>query len=216
MMKHLLAPSLLSADFGHLADDIQMINNSRADWFHIDIMDGNFVPNLSFGFPVLKAIQKQATKPLDMHLMILDPDRYITQFRDCGAEIITVHYEACTHLHRSLQLIRSTGAKAGIALNPHTPVHLLEDILPDADLVLIMSVNPGYGGQQFIESSLPKIARLSKMIQSAKLNTLIEVDGGISLDNFRKVVDAGAQVLVAGNAVFAAPNPLSAIEMFKS
>lgn len=215
-MKHLIAPSLLSADFGHLADDIQMINGSQADWFHIDIMDGNFVPNLSYGFPVLKAVQKYAEKPLDMHLMILDPDRYIPQFRDHGAEIITVHYEACTHLHRSLQLIHSTGARAGIALNPHTPVHLLEDILPEADLVLIMSVNPGFGGQQFIKSTLSKICKLTDMIQAAHLNTMIEVDGGIGPDNYQQIVAAGAQVLVAGNSVFAAKEPLKAIELLKS
>lgn len=214
-MKHLIAPSLLSADFAHLADDIQMINQSRADWFHVDVMDGNFVPNLSFGFPVLKAIQQYAQKPLDMHLMILDPDRYIPQFRDAGADVITVHYEACTHLHRSLQLIRSTGAKAGVAINPHTPVHLLEDILPEADLILVMSVNPGYGGQKFIPGSLKKIQKLKDMITRSGLSIYIEVDGGIGLDNYKQVVEAGAQVLVAGNAVFSAKDPVAEIERFK-
>lgn len=214
-MKHLIAPSLLSADFAHLADDIQMINQSRADWFHVDVMDGNFVPNLSFGFPVLKAIQQYAQKPLDMHLMILDPDRYIPQFREAGADVITVHYEACTHLHRSLQLIRSTGAKAGVAINPHTPVHLLEDILPEADLILVMSVNPGYGGQKFIPGSLKKIQKLKDMITRSGLSIYIEVDGGIGLDNYKQVVEAGAQVLVAGNAVFSAKDPVAEIERFK-
>ncbi len=214
-MKHLIAPSLLSADFGHLADDIEMVNMSQADWFHIDIMDGNFVPNLSFGFPVLKAIQKIATKPLDMHLMILDPDRYIPAFRDHGADYITVHYEACTHLHRTLQLIRSTGAKAGVALNPHTPVQLLADILPEVDLVLIMSVNPGFGGQKFIGHSLEKIKTLAALIQQSGSAAVIEVDGGVGPDNVRSLVEAGAQVLVAGNAVFAANDPLKAIEELK-
>ena len=214
-MKHLIAPSLLSADFGHLADDIEMVNMSQADWFHIDIMDGNFVPNLSFGFPVLKAIQKIATKPLDMHLMILDPDRYIPAFRDHGADYITVHYEACTHLHRTLQLIRSTGAKAGVALNPHTPVQLLADILPEVDLVLIMSVNPGFGGQKFIGHSLEKIKTLAALIQQSGSAAVIEVDGGVGPDNVRSLVEASAQVLVAGNAVFAANDPLKAIEELK-
>jgi ribulose-phosphate 3-epimerase len=215
-MKHLLAPSLLSADFGKLAEDIELVNQSQADWFHVDIMDGNFVPNISFGFPVLKAIQKHATKPLDVHLMILDPDRYIQAFRDSGAHVITVHYEACTHLHRTLQLIKSTGALAGVALNPHTPVHLLDTIIDHADLVLIMSVNPGFGGQSFIGSSLQKIKDLKALIDKQNLNTLIEVDGGIGLQNARNLIDAGANVLVAGNSVFGAKNPSEAIAQLKS
>ncbi len=210
-MKHLLAPSLLSADFSRLAEDIQLVNQSKADWFHIDIMDGNFVPNISFGFPVLKAIQKYAQKPLDMHLMILDPDRYIPMFRDYGADTITVHYEACPHLHRTIQLIKSTGAKAGVALNPHTPAEVLSDIICDLDMVLIMSVNPGFGGQKFIPHSIEKIARTANIIKASPGSASIEVDGGIDLSNYKKVVDAGAEIIVAGNAVFAAVDPLQAI-----
>ena len=215
-MSPLIAPSLLSADFGNLARDIEMVNKSAADWFHIDIMDGNFVPNLSFGFPVLKAIQKNAKKPLDVHLMIVDPDRYIPTFREYGAEYITVHYEACTHLHRTLQLIKGTGAKAGIALNPHTPVHLLREILVDADLVLIMSVNPGFGGQTFIDNSLEKLTALTRMRNEAGAKCLIEVDGGIGLQNAKTVLEAGADVLVAGNAVFGAEDPKKAIRDLKN
>jgi ribulose-phosphate 3-epimerase len=215
-MKHLLAPSLLSADFGHLAEQIEFINQSEADWFHVDIMDGNFVPNLSFGFPVLKAVQKYAKKPLDVHLMILDPDRYIPVFRDYGAEIISVHYEACTHLHRSIQLIKASGAKAGLALNPHTPVESITDILPDLDLLLIMSVNPGFGGQKFIPHSIEKIRRAAALIHQSAAKPLIEVDGGVDLSNYSGIVKAGADVLVAGNAVFAAESPSEAIRRLKA
>jgi ribulose-phosphate 3-epimerase len=215
-MKHLIAPSLLSADFGHLADDIDMINRSEADWFHVDIMDGNFVPNLSFGFPVLKAIGTHAKKPLDVHLMILDPDRYIQQFRDYGAHVITVHYEACTHLHRSLQMIRKCGAMAGLALNPHTPVRLIESVLEDIDLLLIMSVNPGFGGQTFIPSALKKIEVARGMIKQSSVNTLIEVDGGVDQKNAGTILKAGADVLVAGNAVFGAESPSEMIRVLKN
>ncbi len=215
-MKHLIAPSLLSADFGHLADDIEMVNQSEADWFHVDIMDGNFVPNLSFGFPVLKAIGKYAKKPLDVHLMIKDPDRYIQQFRDHGAHVITVHYEACTHLHRSLQMIRKCGAMAGLALNPHTPVKLTENVMEDIDLLLIMSVNPGFGGQSFIPSALKKIAQAREMITEAPANILIEVDGGIGQNNAGAILAAGADVLVAGNSVFGAASPGEMIRILKN
>lgn len=214
-MGHLIAPSLLSADFSSLKKDIDMINRSRADWFHIDIMDGMFVPNISFGFPVLKFITKYAEKPLDVHLMIVDPDRYIERFREAGADWISVHYETCPHLHRSLQLIRSTGAKAGIVLNPHSPVHLLADIISAADYVLLMSVNPGYGGQKFIENTYKKIKELKGMILEKSPDTLIEVDGGVNLDNAQKLLKAGADVLVAGNTVFSSEDPVETIELLK-
>jgi len=214
-MKHLVAPSILSADFGNLSKDIEMINQSMADWFHLDIMDGNFVPNFSFGFPVIKAIALQASKPLDVHLMIRDPDRYIQAFRDTGAHVITVHYEACIHLHRTLQLIRDTGALAGLALNPHTPVQLIDEIVSETDLVLIMSVNPGFGGQKFIPHSLDKIARTRAIIESRKLKTLIEVDGGVDLTNYRDIVNAGANILVAGYTVFSSKNPSGVIADLK-
>lgn len=215
-MKHLLAPSVLAADFSRLGADIQMINESTADWFHIDIMDGVFVPNISFGFPVLKAIQQQAEKPLDVHLMIVEPDRYLKQFKTLGADVITVHYEACPHLHRTVQHIRDLGCKAGVALNPHTPVSLLSEILPDLDLVLIMSVNPGFGGQSFIEHSLDKIRRLRQMAERLNPNLIIEVDGGVNLNNTLSLLQAGADVLVAGNAVFASSDPKQTIADFKS
>ncbi len=211
----LVAPSLLSADFGHLQRDIEMVNESRADWFHLDIMDGLFVPNISFGFPVIKHIKAHARKPLDVHLMIVDPDRYIKAFADAGADILTVHYEACTHLHRTLQSIREAGMKAGVSLNPHTPVHLLEDILYAADMVLIMSVNPGFGGQKFIEHSYEKIRRLSAMVKDQGLNTLIEVDGGVTVENAPKLVAAGVNVLVAGNTVFSSEDPEKTIRKLK-
>lgn len=214
-MKHLVAPSLLSADFGNLDRDIEMINKSQADWFHLDIMDGVFVPNISFGFPVVKQVKKLAHKPLDVHLMIVDPDRYLERFKAEGADILTVHYEACTHLHRTVSQIRALGMKAGVSLNPHTSVELLNDILEDVDLVLIMSVNPGFGGQKFIKNSLKKIARLKEMIAAKGCNTLIEVDGGVDTSNAQLLYDAGVDVLVAGNAVFGASDPADVISKLK-
>ena len=210
-----IAPSLLSADFNNLGRDIEMVNQSEADWFHLDIMDGIFVPNMSYGFPVVEHIAKLAKKPLDVHLMIIDPDRYLERFRDAGANILTVHWEACKHLHRTVAEIKRLGMKAGVSLNPHTPVKFLSDILPELDLVLIMSVNPGFGGQSFIENSISKVTRLRKMIDEARCNTLIEVDGGIGPKNAGKLYQAGANVLVAGNAVFKAENPTEAIKNIK-
>jgi ribulose-phosphate 3-epimerase len=215
MKSPLVAPSLLSADFGNLARDIEMVNNSQADWIHIDVMDGMFVPNISFGFPVIKAVQKIAKKPLDVHLMIEQPDRYLEQFKQAGAEILTVHYEACPHLHRTLQAMKTLGMKAGVSLNPHTPINVLNDIIHDIDLVLIMSVNPGFGGQKFIEHSYSKISKLKELIIKTNSKTLIEVDGGVTLENARKLVDAGVNVLVAGNTVFASTNPAKTIEELK-
>ncbi len=215
-MKQIIAPSVLSADFANLQRDIEMINQSEADWFHVDIMDGLFVPNISFGFPVMKAISKYATKPLDVHLMIVDPDRYLSQFKDAGATNITVHYEACTHLHRTLQAIKDLGCKAGVALNPHTPVILLEDIIEDIDQVCIMSVNPGFGGQQFIENTYKKVRELKAMCAGRNENLLIEVDGGVGTHNLAALVRAGADVLVAGNAVFAAADPKEMISELKN
>ncbi len=210
-MKHLIAPSILSADFANLQNDIEMINHSHADWFHIDIMDGVFVPNISFGFPVLKAIQKHAKKPLDVHLMIIDPDRYLQEFKHLGAENITVHIEACTHLHRTLHAIKDMGCRAGVAINPHTPVTLLEDIIEDIDLVCMMSVNPGFGGQKFIENTYKKIRSLRTMASGRNDALLIEIDGGVSNQNAMKLIQSGANVLVAGNAVFSADDPVSEI-----
>lgn len=215
-MKHLIAPSLLSADFANLQRDVEMLNRSEADWFHIDIMDGVFVPNISFGFPVLQAIAKYAQKPLDVHLMIIDPDRYLADFKKAGAAVITVHYEACTHLHRTVQAIKDLGCKAGVAINPHTPVSVLEAILPDLDLVLIMSVNPGFGGQKFIETTYQKIKQVKELAKAVNPNLLIQVDGGVGLSNINKLVDAGANVLVAGNAVFAADSPEEMIKSLKN
>jgi ribulose-phosphate 3-epimerase len=215
MKTPLIAPSILSADFGNLARDIEMLNTSTADWIHVDVMDGVFVPNISFGFPVIKAVQKLAKKPLDVHLMIVEPDRYIQQFKETGAEILTVQYESCTHLHRTLQAIKANGMKAGVALNPHTPVNLLNDIIQDIDMVLIMSVNPGFGGQKFIEHSYSKISKLKELITKAGSNTLIEVDGGVTLQNYKQLVTAGVDVLVAGNTVFASDNPAKTIELLK-
>ena len=214
-MSHLVAPSMLSADFANLKKDIDMVNASEADWFHLDVMDGMFVPNISYGFPVIKLIKKYAEKPLDVHLMIVDPDRYIERFREAGADWISVHYEACPHLHRSMQLIRSTGAKAGVVLNPHSPVSLLKDIVEDADYVLIMSVNPGYGGQRFIENTYGKIIQLKNLILEKDTDTLIEVDGGVTLENFKKLTEAGADILVAGNTVFSSGDPEKTIKQLK-
>lgn len=215
-MSHKIAPSLLSADFLNLQADVEMINNSEADWFHCDVMDGTFVPNISFGFPIIKQVSKIATKPLDVHLMIVNPDKYISAVKDAGAYMMNVHYEACTHLHRTVSAIHDAGMKAGVTLNPHTPVSLLEDILGDVDMVLLMSVNPGFGGQKFIEHSLTKVRQLKEMILKKNLQTLIEVDGGVNLETGKLLVDAGADVLVAGNAVFGAPNPTEMIHQLKN
>ncbi len=216
MKKIILSPSLLSADFNHLANDIEMINSSEADWFHLDIMDGVFVPNISFGLPVVKSVKKLAQKPLDVHLMIVQPERYIDAFKKAGADILTVHYEACTHLHRTIQEIKNAGMKAGVSINPHTSVKLLEDILPDLDLVLIMSVNPGFGGQSFIKNSLKKISELKEMANVINPEVIIEVDGGVDTKNHTEIVKAGANALVAGSAVFGAENPTEAIAKLKS
>lgn len=213
--KHLIAPSVLAADFADLGNDIRMINDSQADWFHIDIMDGVFVPNISFGFPVMQAIAKHAQKPLDVHLMIVDPDRYLNLCKESGAQIITVHYEACTHLHRTLTAIREMGCKAGVALNPHTPVQLLKDIIQDIDLVCIMSVNPGFGGQKFIMQTYSKIKELRTLAAGLNDHLLIEVDGGVTLDNAALLVNAGADVLVAGSYVFNATDPVATIKKLK-
>jgi ribulose-phosphate 3-epimerase len=214
-MSVIVSPSLLSCDFANIQRDVEMINSSDADWFHIDIMDGVFVPNISFGFPVLEAMSKHATKPMDVHLMIQNPDQYIKTFKKAGADWLTVHYEACTHLHRTIQAIKLEGMKAGVALNPHTPVHLLKDLLPDLDLVLIMSVNPGFGGQSFIENAVNKVAELKQLIIETGANTLIEVDGGVNLETGKKLVDAGADALVAGSFVFNSADPKQTIAQLK-
>ncbi len=207
----IIAPSILSADFLNLGKDIEMINNSQAEWIHIDVMDGVFVPNISYGIPIIKAVRKATTKLLDVHLMIIQPERYFEAFRNAGADIITFHYEASTHLHRSISLVHELGMKAGVVLNPHTPVNLLSEILPDLDLVLIMSVNPGFGGQKFIENTYSKITSLKKMINAIGRHTLIEVDGGVDLLNAKKLLQAGADVLVAGNAIFSSKDPKTTI-----
>ncbi|MBL30835.1 MAG: ribulose-phosphate 3-epimerase [Flavobacteriaceae bacterium] len=216
MMHNLIAPSILSADFGNLERDCEMINQSKADWFHIDIMDGVFVPNISFGMPVLKSINSYAKKPLDVHLMITDPDRYIKNFADLNAKILTVHFEACIHLHRTIQEIKINGMKAGVALNPHTPVSVLEPIISDINLVCLMSVNPGFGGQKFIKNTYNKTKELKRLIQTKKSNALIEIDGGVSNKNAKKLFDLGANILVAGNFVFKSEDPKSAISNLKS
>ena len=215
MKNTIIAPSILAADFANLQRDIEMINNSEADWFHIDIMDGVFVPNISFGMPVLQAISKHAKKTIDVHLMIIDPDRYITTFKNLGANILTVHYEACTHLHRSLQAIKAEGMKAGVAINPHTNVSLLEDTINDIDLVCLMSVNPGFGGQSFIENTYKKIKQLKEIITRNGASTVIEIDGGVTNKNAKQLIDAGADVLVAGSYVFGAENPTATIADLK-
>ena len=215
-MAHLIAPSVLAADFANIQRDVEMINESEADWFHIDIMDGVFVPNISFGFPVMEAIKKHARKPLDVHLMIVNPDQYIETFKEAGADILTVHLEACSHLHRTIQAIKDAGMKAGVALNPHTPVNLLKDIIADLDLVCIMSVNPGFGGQKFIRNTFTKVQELKQMISEADSSTLIEIDGGVGSDNAKLLVDCGADVLVAGSSVFSSENPVEAVSLLKS
>lgn len=219
MKQHLIAPSVLAADFTRLADDIEMVNQSEADWFHLDVMDGRFVPNITFGMFIIEAIHKMAKKPLDVHLMILEPEKYIEAFRKVGAHVITVHYEACPHLHRTIHQIKETGALAGVALNPHTPVQVLEDVIEDLDLALIMSVNPGFGGQKFIYQTLSKVRRLREMIDASNSPALIEIDGGVGLHNTEALLQAGADVLVAGNSVFAAADPratISALKAFQS
>lgn len=215
-MNHKIAPSLLSADFLNLQRDVEMINNSDADWLHLDIMDGVFVPNISFGFPVLNALKDVCKKPMDVHLMIVEPQKFINEVAATGAYMMNVHYEACTHLHRTITAIKEAGMKAGVTLNPHTPVSLLEDIIQELDMVLLMSVNPGYGGQRFIEHSVEKVKELKKLVDRKGLSTLIEVDGGVNAETGKRLVDAGVDVLVAGNYVFKSPDPVETIRQLKA
>lgn len=214
-MSVIVSPSLLSADFLHLSKDIEMVNRSQADWFHLDIMDGVFVPNISYGLPVVSQIKKMATKPLDVHLMIVQPERYVEAFHKAGADILTIHYEACTHLHRTIQQIKAQGMKAGVSLNPHTPVSLLEDVIEDIDVVLLMSVNPGFGGQTFIEQTINKVDKLKKLIMESNSHTLIEIDGGVNFETGKRLVNAGADALVAGSFVFNSPDPEANIKGLK-
>ena len=214
-MSVIVSPSLLSADFLHLSKDIEMVNRSQADWFHLDIMDGVFVPNISYGLPVVSQIKKIATKPLDVHLMIVQPERYVEAFHKAGADILTVHYETCTHLHRTIQQIKSQGMKAGVSLNSHTPVSLLEDVIEDIDVVLLMSVNPGFGGQSFIEQTINKVDKLKKLIMESNSHTLIEIDGGVNFETGKRLVNAGADALVAGSFVFNSPDPEANIKGLK-
>ena len=214
-MSVIVSPSLLSADFLHLSKDIEMVNRSQADWFHLDIMDGVFVPNISYGLPVVSQIKKMATKPLDVHLMLVQPERYVEAFHKAGADILTIHYEACTHLHRTIQQIKAQGMKAGVSLNPHTPVSLLEDVIEDIDVVLLMSVNPGFGGQSFIEQTINKVDKLKKLIMESNSHTLIEIDGGVNFETGKRLVNAGADALVAGSFVFNSPDPEANIKGLK-
>ncbi len=214
-MSHLIAPSLLAADFNNLAKEMDMINQSEADWLHFDVMDGRFVPNISFGIPLLKAVKKSCNRPIDVHLMIVEPEKYIELFREAGADVITVHYEACPHLHRTIHQIKESGAKAGVALNPHTPVSVLENVIEEADLFLLMSVNPGFGGQKFIYNTIPKTRQLFDMITVKNAKALIEIDGGVGLQNAEALLKAGARVLVSGSAVFKADDPLDTIKRMK-
>ena len=215
-MNHKIAPSLLAADFANLQRDIEMVNQSSADWFHLDIMDGVFVPNISYGMPVMEAIQKHANLPLDVHLMIVEPDKYIATFKKLGAKVLTVHYEVCNHLHRTIYAIKEEGMLAGVALNPHTPVSVLKDVIKDIDLVLIMSVNQGFGGQKFIANTIQKVQEAREMISNSGSRALIEVDGGVGLQNYTDLIKSGADVLVAGSSVFSAPNPIEAIKKLKT